>query len=170
MKNDQLLKHWYKALIVSIVNLSAKVLTLLPTKSVEANLQAIQFVLSSPSLPFTTSPSLSKPISSMSTTEQCICYKCKQKGHLISSCSNKTNKKLSGLFALSIKNNGNNDPSNNTNNDEDDPHLITINFGPSLSSLAILTSLECNDVDSYYKYYYAINELVQDLLNYDFYG
>ncbi|KAL6063612.1 hypothetical protein QOT17_011493 [Balamuthia mandrillaris] len=138
--------------------------------AMEANLQAIQLAHSPPPLPSTTSPPPSKPTSSTSTAEQRTCYKCKQQGHLASSCPNKTNKN-SSVFALTAYNDDN--PPNDLNDDDDDdvdPPATAIRSGPPPGSSTTLFYLQCDDVDSYYEYCCAINELVEDSLDHDPYG
>ncbi|KAL6079667.1 hypothetical protein QOT17_000782 [Balamuthia mandrillaris] len=194
LQDDQLPECWYKAHITSIVNPSAKAWALshldlprTPWTSVKAIFfnhfvpQSSNFVTykklchptctRAPPLPFTTSPPPSKPTSSTSTAEQHTCYKCKQQGHLASSCPNKTNKNSSGLFALTTGYN-NDDPPNNVHDDDndDDPPAIAIHFGSPPGPSATLSYLQCDDVDSYYEYCRAINELVEDSLDHNLYA
>ncbi|KAL6045683.1 hypothetical protein QOT17_022657 [Balamuthia mandrillaris] len=138
--------------------------------AMEANLQAIQLAHSPPPLPSTTSPPPSKPTSSTSTAEQRICYKCKQQGHLASSCPNKTNKNSSGLFALTTGYNDDDPPNEHDDDDDDDPPATAIRSGPPPGPSATLSYLQCDDVDSYYEYCRAINELVEDSLDHDPYA
>ncbi|KAL6059830.1 hypothetical protein QOT17_013864 [Balamuthia mandrillaris] len=101
-----------------------------------------------------------KPTFSMLTIKQCTCYKCKQQGHLASSCLNKTNKNSSGLFILTTGYDDNDPPNDVYNNDDNDPPTNAIYSGFSLGSF-------CDKINSYYKYCCVIKKLVENSLDHN---